>query len=449
MGALGGNTSALSTNPASIGIYRSSELSVTPMLTLGKTFVTPGNGRERESERWNFNIGNFGWVGVTNLDNSDAKDKWKKIQFGVAYNRLNDFWNRSLYIQTVDLPFLGVLENETNKEDWTPPPAPGTLRRMAYNADLIFYDSISGWFGTDLTPVRFDDDGNIIQYEDLTQMQSVRTSGAQHEWAISFGGNYGDVLFVGATLGLPVVRYREITRFEERDNDNLHEHFTYWEYDEDLQVNGNGVNFKIGAIVRPADFLRVGFSFQTRTRYNIRETHDQGVYGVTTYTDKKNRQVRGTSYEYLIRTPMRLTGSVGIVIGTKGLIGVEYEYLNYANMSLVDLESGQYDVDNEFISKNYTNGGTIRVGAEYRLDPIKLRGGYNYTMTPYQNNHTANFSGHTFSAGLGINMSSTATLDLGYVNTSRKYSRVPYTEMPRNQYHTEGHQFVMTLGWRF
>jgi hypothetical protein len=81
-GALGGNLSALSTNPASIGIYRRSEFSFSPALTIGQTEVTPEGARSRNSDLWNFNMGNFGMVGAFDISKSDSPNEWKMVLNG-------------------------------------------------------------------------------------------------------------------------------------------------------------------------------------------------------------------------------------------------------------------------------------------------------------------------------------------------------------------------------
>ena len=446
-GALGGNLSALSTNPASIGIYRRGEFSFTPALTIGQTSVKPDEpgSRTRHSDLWNFNLGNFGMVSVFDVARSDAANEWKMFQFGFGLNRLADFNNRSSYTRFAgpDQTFLDALTRSANRSGLNK-----HTSGLAHRADLIFRD--------------INEDGELEYFNDLmyyntrdsawvqtglTQRQNTQTTGGINEWVFSFGGNYGDILYLGATIGLPSVNYRQTRTLTETDIDNANPIFDHWKFQENLQISGMGVNLKLGAIVRPTDFMRVGLAIHTPTRFSLRESFSTEISGRTEAMSNRTYREGPSRYEYFIRTPMRLIGSLGFVIGRQALIGIEYEHVNYSRMRIDDADH-TFDVDNDFIADHFRNGGTIKVGGEYRIHPVSIRLGYNYTMSPYADNIMPDFSGRSFSAGLGFVAGST-TIDLAYVNTARQYRMTPYLHMPMNRYNTSLHQIMVTFGWRF
>jgi hypothetical protein len=457
-GALGGNLSALSTNPASIGIYRRGEFSFTPAITFGQSEVNPigtdffpvSDARSLQSDRTNFNTGNFGFVSAYDISKSESQDEWKFIQFGFGLNRIADFWNRSGYTGYADWSYLSELTFQANKDG-----APrGTIRGTAFRADIIWRDGPNGRFFNDLG--HQDTLGNWIETTGLNQRQYTETRGAINEWFMSFGGNYGDFLYLGATLGIPSVSFRQTRVLNERDLLDEHDEFNSWRFEEELRINGSGINLKLGAIVRPTDFLRLGLAFHTPTRYSLRENYTIRVSGNGLNIPSGTTTERLAEFAYSIRTPMKLIGSVGFVIGRQALIGIEYEHLDYGRMRVGGFDP-DFDADNEFIADTYGRGGVIRVGAEYRLQQVSLRLGYNYTRTPYQGevvyldsdlNYNPNFTGQSISAGVGFQVGST-TIDLAYVNTMRKYKGYPYDYMPLNQYDITQHQFMVTFGWRF
>lgn len=438
-GALGGNLSALSTNPAGIGIYRSSELSFTPALMVSQTRTKTDEKKVRLSEKWNFNMGNFGWVGVINLSSSDSKNEWKKIQFGIGMNRLADFGNLSKYTRYAERPYLEVLREEAALSPYGHEENDYTF--MAWNLYLI--DTLNGQYITDLAPGR-----------GLTQFQTVVSGGSIHEWVFSLGGNYGDYLYLGATIGRPIANFNESRTLTEEAADEYHPDFYEWKLSENLDITGKGANLKLGMIVKPADFIRLGLALHTPTRYKITEKSSIEMRGSTAYADWANIEEVESTYDYYIRTPMRLIGSLGFVIAQKALIGLEYEHLNYNRMWIDDMEN-TYEADNDYIANNYKTGGTFKAGAEYRFDPMALRVGYNYVFNPYNeskmlsdNTTPADFSQQTFSAGVGFHLGS-MTLDLTYANTIRKYNKIPYPTLNINEYDVSGHQFFVTLGFRF
>ncbi|MDR2907251.1 MAG: hypothetical protein LBU91_04600 [Bacteroidales bacterium] len=455
-GALGGNLSALSTNPASIGIYRSGELSFTPALTIGQTKTKiDGEDKSRLGELWNFNLGNFGWVGVIDLSSSDAKDEWKKIQFGIGLNRKNDFWNRSQYSNHYSQQsYLEILTLEADSLGYTDDYYSG----LAYDAGLIhgYYDYFEDEDGKIVdSMLRF---GNYLNSPGgLTQDQVTKTTGGVNEWVFSMGGNYGDQLYVGATIGIPSLKYHQTKTLREGDAKNEHPGFweKEWALREDLHLSGTGVNLKLGAIFKPADFIRIGLAFHTPTRFAIEERFSTEVEG---NLEGKIERSKESISEYYVKTPARLIGSLGFVIGKVALIGVEYEHVNYKHMWLDD-EFGTFDADNDYISEYYTKGGTLKIGAECRLEGISLRAGYNFSRNPYDESKMltggtdvatkATFSQQALSAGIGFQLGRSTTLDFAYVNSMRDYNEVPYAWQNINHYKTSEHQILVSLGFRF
>jgi len=446
-GALGANLSALSTNPAGIGLYRRGEFSFTPTLAIGQTEarqIENPTSSWRDNDRMNFNVMNFGMVNVFDISRSDSPNEWKMVQLGFGVNRQADFWNRSRYTGFVNWTYLDELTAEANELGVQR----GTIRELAFRTDLIFRDTSDGipGFSNDMW---WFDGTNWHTGSGLTQFQSTETRGGINEWFLTFGGNYGDILYLGATIGMPVVNFRQNRTLREEDRDGLHPDFYSWTLRESLEITGTGVNLKLGAIVRPTDFMRIGFAFHSPTRFSLRENMTMETSGRGTFVDTRIHRERLDQFEYSLRTPMRLIGSLGFVIGRQAMIGIEYEHINFGNMRLIG-DDPSLDESTDFIRQNYGTGGVFRVGGEFRLDPVNIRVGYNYTMSPFDTESYAgrNFSGHTFSAGLGFVLGST-TIDLAYVNSLRRFEMQPYNHMLWNRYNVSTQQFMVTFGWRF
>ena len=93
-GALGGDLSTLSSNPAGIGVFRKSEVSITPSLNFANTKATDYSPKDNS-----FQLGDLGAVFAFYSPNFD----WKGINFGINYTNLNNFnrktdqviWNSS------------------------------------------------------------------------------------------------------------------------------------------------------------------------------------------------------------------------------------------------------------------------------------------------------------------------------------------------------------------
>ena len=92
-GALGGDLSTLSANPAGIGVFRKSEISITPSLNFANTKATDYSPKDNS-----FQLGDLGAVFAFYSPNFD----WKGINFGINYTNLNNF-NRKTDLELLHL----------------------------------------------------------------------------------------------------------------------------------------------------------------------------------------------------------------------------------------------------------------------------------------------------------------------------------------------------------
>ena len=271
-GAVGADVSAISTNPASIGIYKKSDINLSPSIHFSKV-VSDYNNYSSEDFKYNFNISNFGVVlsGKIGSETSE-KPQWKFIQFGFGLNRLANYNNNtviegfneknSIMNQYIDNS-NGVSPTDLNKFDtW-----------LAYEAWLI--DSHPVLSGTDTVSYNYTSD---IQNGGIQQRKTINTKGSMNEWYFALGGNYSDKLFIGATIGLPYFNYKESSQYQEEDINDSITGFKSLSINDDLTTSGSGVNLKVGFIFRPVEFIRFGGAVHTPTFfYRISDTFTRTV----------------------------------------------------------------------------------------------------------------------------------------------------------------------------
>lgn len=388
-GALGADFSTLSYNPAGIGLYKSSEISITPSLAIGKTEAT-FNGSFRDDLKYTFNLGSVGIVMATSPVSHNQQSMWKNVQFGFGVNRMANFNNRIM------------IEGDNNESSFLTPYrdaaqgiAPQDLGAyntgLAYDADLMFLqtgDSANWNYRIDLP------NGGV------NQRKSVETKGSLNEMVFTLGANYGDKLYLGATVGVPYIRYTETSTFTETDEEGNSDYLKSYTRTDNLETSGTGINFKFGLIFRATDFLRIGGAIHTPTFYtSMADNWDASIKSY--FDDGSSLTARSPEgfYEYELNTPMRAIGSVGFIIGKAGLISADYEYVDYASARL---RAADYDFngENEAIRDNYLVAHNLRFGTEWRYGSLNFRGGYNISANPYRYGTDATNS--SFSLGLGI-----------------------------------------------
>ncbi len=386
-GALGGDFSSLSINPAGIGIYRGSEITITPSLNYSQVETRYFNNFE-DDMKYNFNLNNIGVVMTIPTSKPGEEGGWQFVNFGFGLNRHNNYSDRWIARGfNPDNSFMTSILEEARME--------GSVDRLndfstglAWDTWLLGKDDVEGFF-VDMP------DGKVMQH------QETSASGAIREFIISMGANYNDRLYLGATVGLPSVKYKEEIVFSEKDIENNNDIFNSMTYTNSLRTSGSGYNFKVGAILRVTDMLRLGGAFHTPTFFSLKDRYSASMrsdLNLPDYTDFA-RSPEGR-FDYEINTPMKAIGSVGLIFGRIGLINVDYEYVDYTKARLRSSEY-LFSDENNLIRSSFAQQHNVRVGGEVRLDPVILRAGYAYYSSPYASD-VNDGQRSLISAGFGI-----------------------------------------------
>jgi hypothetical protein len=210
------------------------------------------------------------------------------------------------------------------------------------------------------------------------------------------------------------------------------------------------VNLKIGAIVKPTDWLRIGAAVHTPTalydmKDNYSNTMSSDLEDGYTYEDESP----SGSFNYSLSTPFRAIGSLGFIINKMGLLNAEYEFVDYSTAQLSSSPNAFADV-NKTIRSKYTSTGNLRVGGEFRLDPLSFRAGYALYGSPFKSGENTGAARTSYTAGLGIR-DNNYFIDFAYVLTT--YNEESFLYDPEivnpvnNSFRTSS--FMLTLGLRF
>jgi len=404
-GALGGDLSTLTQNPAGIGVYRSSDLGIT--MSVDCNSVKAGVDKMKETR---FNINNVGYVGAIRLNSETVPN----LNFGFTYNRLQSF-NRHYVGGVADIPTSMsnfIADEFVNVPGFT-------------DADLYWTDDFNPYFDGNApwaAVTTFDMPTKTYGYVGIINandgyMQGlfgdattgnayyeVDERGHADEYNIGFGGNVANKLYFGLDFGILDLDYRSFQAYEEdlnnayvmTDDEDLYQspisnHNTRadWGLYNYLHSEGTGVNFKLGLIWRPTQALRIGAAFHTPTFYDMRDTYyveaslkayqdGNQLYSAT----KGSNDGYDYSSNYTISTPWRFMGSVAGVIGTQGIISLDYEYVANQTMRIGDDRGNNYPDVTYNVKDYFKPSHIIRLGAEYRVNPSwSLRAGYSYKTT--------------------------------------------------------------------
>lgn len=429
-GALGGDLSTLSQNPAGIGVYRSNEIGFTLDLDIQKS-TSDAIGFKSVDNQTKFYLDNIGGVASLKLGNSVVPN----LNFGFTFNKAVSFNRRYRgfipQLQTSLSNYVaGIANNEeltvADVESITEGPNPYDpynpnddgiqapwLAILGYDSYLINPNgnpdnpSWTGQFGTGTAgSANFD----------------VTEKGSVDEYNIVFGGNISNVVYWGMNFDIVNFDYRLDANYGEDlngayvwnpTNNIIGRTDSHYKMRNLYRANGTGFNYQLGVIVKPVQELRLGFAFHTPTWYSLTETYSAGIdaryygEGVTTYTNNNHPG----SQDYNFRSPWKIIASAAGVIGGKFIISADYEWNGYKSMKFSEasdyfgdggywddpwdydyysatpasLNNDPYQYENNDINEVYRHTDTFRIGAEYRVTPsFSVRAGYSHVSSPVE-----------------------------------------------------------------
>jgi hypothetical protein len=431
-GALGADFSSLSVNPAGIGVYRSSEFTITPVFT-SNTVKSTFLGNKNEDFKYSFNLGNLGMV--LNF-NSGSETGWVSSSFGVGYNQTNNF-NSSSLIKGINSSSSIADYFMDNASGTSPENLSDYYERLAFDAYVI--DTLDGEY---VTPIYW---GN-------QQKMSVSTSGYSGELVVSFGANYSNTLYLGATLGFNKINYSRTSNYSEDDVNDVSPGFEYLDFREELDTRGTGYTLKLGAIYKPIDIVRVGLAFHLPGFYSMTDEYCNSIksqFSSGTYVGTYGTYYSPNgSYDYSYTTPYRAIGSVALVVPNVGLLSVDAEYVDYSTMRYRDGGDGyDYSEENSAIESTFQSTVNLKAGAEVRLGNVSFRGGYNYNGNPYKN---GDYTSSSYTGGIGIR-SESFFIDAAYVyrTTTSDYLMYNHSTLDAAELKNNLSSIMVTLGYKF
>lgn len=448
-GALGGDISAVSVNPAGIGVYRNSEFTFTTGFYLNQNEATYRNTL-RDDNKLNFNLGNIGYVASYKGD----PNGWKNYSFGISYNRIGSFHEEQEIAGTntndnsIVIDYVDILNNEspdvTDVENYAYP----------FGPSHAFYTFMIDTIGRN-SYVRFGPITSAVRQSELTSKR-----GSMNDFNFSFGGNYQDRLYLGIAASLISSSYEEDRTFRESYEYSpppQSNEFLPTEYEErtNLIINGTGFTARIGAIYKATQAIRLGAAIHIPTLWGFREEYSFNAESkFSDGTEFDQEQETFSNWEYRIQSPWRYNASAAYIHKNSGMINIDYEYVDYSTMRFDDRKDFKtsYSFENQEIREVLQGTHNIRIGAEYRVEPFVIRGGYRLEADPFnasEFNSNPDRSRVTYSLGSGFRTGN-YNFDVTYMQSQSSYQDPVYNASDVNASINETeHHLLFTMGWRW
>ncbi|OUR96013.1 transporter [Flavobacteriales bacterium 33_180_T64] len=427
-GALGGDMSAVSINPASSAIFTRSHASISLSSLNIDNDVSYFNGLSSSSDS-KIDLHQAGAVFV--FANRDHSSSWKKFVLSVAYDKTanyDDQWVASgTNTNSIDNYFLAYAQGQRLNEISA---FPGESITDAYGEIGSFYgfgnqQAFLGYESYILEPDENVDENTFytsnIAPGTFNQEYSYISKGYNGKFSFNAATQYEDKLYLGINLNAHFINYERFTRFDE-SNSNDGSIVTNVGFDNNLLTTGNGFSFQLGAILKVTKELRAGFTYNSPTWYTIFEETSQSIATVVndvdgSFTTFINPNIINVFPEYRLQSPGKITGSLAYVFGERGLLSFDYSRKNYKNTEFKPSSDAFFASQNAIMNDLFKIANSYRFGGEFKHKQFSFRGGYRFEESPYvDDSFYGDLTG--YSLGIGYNFGNTK-LDLTYDQAER------------------------------
>jgi len=433
-GALGGDMSAVSLNPAGSAIFNNSHTSLS-VSNFGIDNETTYFNNSNISSSSNLELNQAGVAFVFN--NMNTNTPWRKFVLGLVYEQTqnydNDFFSSGSNTTSIDSYFLANAQGLRLDE----------ISAFADESITDAYSEIGSLYGfvnqqaflgfeSYILEPDADDDANTAYTSNIArgsfnQEYSYASTGYNGKFSVNLAMQYEDNLYLGLNLNSHFINYERST-FLYEENSNLGSIVNEVGFENNLSTIGNGFSFQLGGIAKLTDAIRIGLTYDSPTWYTISEETSQYLSTVREDNGSISQiidpQVINIFPDYKLQTPAKITGSLALILNKQGLISFDYSRKDYGSTKFTPESDTYFAAQNNIISNNLKVANTYRIGGEIRNKNFSYRAGYKLEESPYND---TSFYGDLkgFSLGIGYNFGS-SRLDLAYENSKRKINQELY-----------------------
>ena len=429
MTAIGGDPSAAMVNPAGLGLYRRSEISVSIDETIDNTQQVGSNDTYQHTRFAAPQISAI-WA----WGNSQKQRGLVYNNFMFSLNRLANF-NRDIVVKGAGMGMVPTICNITNDEGGV---SEEFLVNKPWDDVEIGWLSILGYEAYLIDPIENNKWKPAVDFTDGSL--SISETGTSDQYTLLWAGNISNQWYIGIGLNIPTINYTKHTSLREENKQNS----SSAELKSMFHVSGVGVSGSFGLIYRPIQALRIGASLQTPTILSLSRQSTGDMYST----------IAGQKYEVLtpesgvmdidIASPLRTSVSVAGQMGKIGLIAVQYDYAHSNEME--DIHTLRIGAEAQMTRGLFLNAGYVYESSFMKEDPKWLLG-YNEIRTDMDYRYTA--ATQYASAGIGYR-SDVVVAQLAYQygwQTIHQYASEEQALPCYVDSHT--HRIVATLAWRF
>lgn len=424
-GALGGDLSAITQNPAGSVFFNNNFGTITASNYNSKN-ISNYFGTTTKRNDSSLDLNQIGAVFV--FKDASGTSDWRKFSLAINYENTSNFDNSTFIAGTNPYNSIGNyfvdiaqgIELDYLKNFYFEQ-LPFNMQQAYLGYDTYIFDAFEPNNNENI-----DYFTNIPSGGNYYQENSSVTSGYSGKLTTNFATAYKDILMLGVNLNFHFVDIRRSFSVFESNNNPLNEGrptVSRLRFDNNINTLGNGFSFNIGAIVKPTDYLRIGLSYESPTWYRLT---DDATQGISTRVVNNNVESTFASYQstivyepYKIQTPDRWTGSLAFIYQKKGLLSLDVSRKDYSTTRIKP--KNEYIGLNSYMSNVLDDAIEVRLGGEYKIKQVSLRAGYRFDQSPYKVDQAfGDLTG--YSGGLGYTFGENR-IDLAYTYEHRNMNQ--------------------------
>lgn len=228
------------------------------------------------------------------------------------------------------------------------------------------------------------------------------------DYDFNISGNANNRVYWGLTLGLHNVKYRGYSIYDEMMLDGNNSEIGTLVLEDERHIDATGADLKLGFIFLPIEEspFRIGVSVATPTWYEVKTKNWTTLFNRTATPAGYrpwgyNNLSCDQAFEYKYYTPWKFGLSLGHTFSNFLALGASYEYTDYGSA-----DNRVYDGTRDFYGDNNSESdramnahtentlkgvSLLKLGAEIKPDPsLAIRFGYNYQTAAYNKNGVRN-----------------------------------------------------------
>ena len=449
-GALGGNLSAISTNPASGAVFELSRAGGSITLennSMKSNYFNTNN----ETDRTNI----YYQGGMVYVFKNYGSGNLKKFAFGINVQSTNSFSSDLLITgrgdQSIDNFFLNnslglsISDLSVNSNE----SVSGVYRWLGNNYGYYAQQAFLGYQSYLLN--YSDTDNNfysLAKYDNGVNITNeVFSRGFNNKISINLSGLVKDNFHFGFNVNIYEI---DLTKDNIHYEDGFDEDssVSYIDFRNYLYTRGGGLSFQLGMIYKLRN-IRIGVSYESPTWFKIEDELEQEIEVQTIdkitneiYTDIVDPSIINV-YEYNYKAPSKLTLSLASIIKNMFILSFDFDNQNYSSSKFGTKNDETYNNLNLALKQNLTAVYNYRFGSEIRLNNLSIRGGFKHSNSPF-NDSEIKLNSKSFGIGFQFENSS---LDIGFSSNNIKYNHQLFDSGLTNSAEINNSQFRTVISY--